>query len=70
MKTLFPALLLAATLFVSDAENKVYICTGPKSECYHKSSTCRGLSKCSGQVKQVTLKEAQQLHRRACKICY
>ena len=70
MKALFPALLLSISLFITGSNSKVYICTGPKSECYHKTSTCRGLSKCSGQMKQVTLKEAQQLHRRQCKVCY
>ena len=72
MRTLFPSLLLSLALAISSlgAEQKVYICTGPKSECYHKTKTCRGLNRCSGQVKQVSLQEAEKMGRRKCKVCY
>ncbi len=72
MKALFPALLLSLALAISSpaADQKVYICTGPKSVCYHKTKTCSGLNRCSGQVKQVSLREAQEMGRRKCKVCY
>ena len=49
----------------------VYICTGPNSECYHKINTCRGLNKCSTEIKKITKDDAvNKYKRRACKICY
>lgn len=48
----------------------VYICTGPKSKVYHKSSNCKGLNSCSREINKVTLDKAKSMNRRACKICY
>ena len=55
---------------VESSDTVVWICTGPKSECYHKHFGCRGLNSCSGEIKKVTISTAQQMHRRQCKICY
>ena len=51
-------------------ENGVFICKGPSSKVYHKSDRCKGLSKCSTQVFEITLAEAKKMGRRACKIEY
>lgn len=48
----------------------VYICTGPKAETFHKSKGCRGLNKCSGNIRMIPLSKAKEIGRRACKICY
>ena len=48
----------------------VYICTGPKAETYHKSKDCRGLNRCSGSIRAISLDKAKEMRRRACKICY
>lgn len=48
----------------------VYICTGKSATTYHKTNKCRGLSRCSGDIKQVTIDKAKSMNRRACKICY
>ncbi len=50
----------------------VYICTGPRSVCYHKYSTCRGLSRCSTEILSVSIQEAtnEKNHRRECHVCY
>ena len=48
----------------------VYVCTGPKAEVYHSRSNCKGLSRCSGTIKKMTLSEAIEKKRRACKLCY
>lgn len=53
-----------------DGETYVYICTGPKSERYHKTSECRGLERCSKDIKKVTLAYAEEKGRTPCKICY
>lgn len=55
---------------VNSANSVVYICTGPKAEVYHKSKDCRGLNRCSGSIKEISLAKAKEMGRRACKICY
>lgn len=72
MKKLFvtTVLLLATTLFTASGDTYVYICTGPQSKKYHKTENCRGLNKCSGSIKKITLDEAKQIGRTPCKICY
>ena len=52
-----------------DEQTYVYICTGPSSKVYHTSPKCNGLRNCSKDIKKVTLEQAQQMGRRACKIC-
>lgn len=67
MKHIIPLILV---LLVTSSSQKVFICTGPQSECYHKSSDCRGLKKCSKSIKSVSLAEAKKMHRRPCGYCY
>ncbi|WP_321479777.1 hypothetical protein [uncultured Bacteroides sp.] len=50
--------------------SSVYICTGPKSTVYHSNPKCRGLNRCSGEIKAISLADAKEMGRRACKICY
>ena len=69
------ALLLLLTLLVSQScdsigGSDVYICTGPQSKVYHKTSNCKGLRRCSRMIKKISLEEAKKLHRRECKLCY
>lgn len=45
----------------------VYICTGPKAKVYHATEDCRGLERCSGEVKAVPKASTR---RRPCRICY
>jgi hypothetical protein len=47
----------------------VYICTGPMSQCYHIDRNCYGLHSCSKQIQSVSLEEAQEMGRRACRFC-
>lgn len=62
-------LLIAGMTAQSDTVS-VYICTGSSSVCYHRTPDCKGLDKCGGKIKAITLEEAQNLGRRPCKICY
>ena len=48
----------------------VYICTGPKSKCYHKTKNCQGLDRCSKEVIKVTKAYAVSKDRTPCKWCY
>lgn len=54
--------------FNSEGDKTVYICTGPNAKVYHRTPNCKGLNKCSGSIKKVSLREVSR-SRRACKIC-
>ena len=73
MKHSFALLILglALTFCANDTkkEDKVWICTGSSSSCYHSTKSCRGLGNCKASIKEITLKEAQQMNRRPCKMC-
>lgn len=57
-------------LVLCNCASGVYICTGSYSERYHKSSHCRGLSHCSGDIENVSVEDARNLGRTPCEICY
>jgi len=63
-------LIISILVSFSLVESGVFICKGPSSKVFHKSDRCKGLSKCSTQVFEITLAEAKKLGRRACKIEY
>ena len=79
MKPLFPffltlALLCSfastpATTEIAASETAyVYICTGGSSTKYHKTSSCRGLNNCQGDIVKITKSDAENKYRRtACK---
>ena len=50
--------------------DEVWICTGRSSKCYHATQSCMGLSNCGGNIKEVSLEEAEDMGRRPCRICY
>ena len=62
-------LSLILAFFVSCISESVFICTGTTAEVYHKSDNCRGLNRCGGDVKRISLKKAEELHSRPCRIC-
>lgn len=47
----------------------VLICVSPTAHSYHIGQ-CRGLQKCTHEIKKVTLSEAQQMGRKPCGFCY
>lgn len=44
----------------------VYICTGPKATVYHSTPDCKGLGRCSTEVRKT---HRSNVKRRACRIC-
>ena len=58
-----------SVLIIGCSTEKVYICTGPQSEVYHRTEDCTGLSRCSGIKKSITVSKANEMGRRPCKIC-
>ncbi len=57
-------------LMCATPDTNVYICTGGSSVVYHKTKTCKGLTKCSKEIQSITIEKAKELGRRECKICY
>lgn len=49
--------------------DSVLICESSTAYAYHKSY-CSGLSRCKANVAKVPKTEAEDMGRRACKICY
>jgi hypothetical protein len=49
---------------------KVYICVSKTAVAYHNFKDCRGLQRCTHEIKTVTKEEAIERGYRACKICY
>jgi len=56
--------------YTVESISKVYICAGSKSKTFHRIKSCKGLSRCSGDIKQIDLNKAKKYGRRKCKICY
>ena len=73
MKTILMLLVFGTSNLLHTSvqeEVHVYICTGPNAYSYHSHRDCRGLNRCSEEVKLVTLEYAKEKNRRPCKICY
>ena len=69
MKTILFITLLFTFSFANypiQKEAQVYICKGKGSKRYHYTKTCRGLSRCSTKVSEVTLKKAKEMRRTLC----
>lgn len=55
---------------IKNETSSVYICTGETSTKYHCDRDCKGLSRCSGEIEEVSEEEAEGMGRTPCKICY
>jgi hypothetical protein len=58
--------LLALILCFTSENNIVYVCDSSDTEVYHLEESCRGLKKCKGELKKITLDRAKSLKRRLC----
>lgn len=54
----------------SGYSDNVYICTGGSSRRYHCDPGCKGLSRCFGEIEEISEEEAEDMGRTPCKICY
>lgn len=62
---LFSAIVLLTT--TSFADRSVYICVSKSSYAYHYDRNCRGLSRCTHEVRMVTEEDAKNDYgRRLC----
>lgn len=48
----------------------VYICTGGQSRRYHSVEDCPGLRRCSREVREITVDEAEEAGRTPCRFCH
>lgn len=60
----------SSEIYNDEYDSNVYICTGETSTKYHSDPDCRGLSRCSGEIEEVSEEEAEDMGRTPCKICY
>lgn len=47
----------------------VYVCSGPQAKRYHSTRDCYGLSRCSGEIVETTVEEAEDNGRTPCRMC-
>lgn len=48
----------------------VYICTSGTSKRYHSDRYCSGLGRCTGEIDEVSVGDAEDMGRTPCHICY
>lgn len=64
---LITAAIVALACSSSDTDKEVYICISKSAEVYHFNKDCRGLNRCTHEVKKVSLSEAKEKYsRRLC----
>lgn len=54
----------------STDDNVVYVCTGPKAKRYHRNPDCIGLSKCSSDIQEMDVSEAEAHGKTPCHKCF
>lgn len=47
----------------------VYVCTGSGAKRYHSVDNCKGLSKCSHSIVEMTIEEAEADGKTPCRLC-
>lgn len=50
--------------------DSVYICVSKTGHKYHSDRDCRGLARCTHEIRKVSKDEAIRMGYSACKICY
>jgi 5-bromo-4-chloroindolyl phosphate hydrolysis protein len=66
MKTLFLLITLLAHIKTAPKAS-VYICDSPTAKKYHLKNDCRGLSRCTHRIIEITLEEAKKRKFELCK---
>jgi 5-bromo-4-chloroindolyl phosphate hydrolysis protein len=66
MKTFFLLIALSAHCQIAPKDN-VYICDSPTAKKYHLRNDCKGLSRCTHRIIEVTLEEAKKRKFELCK---
>ena len=73
LKAFLPLLLIPLLSLNSGwtmrGETKVWIVESTSSKCYHLDKDCRTLKVAKHPIKCITLQEAKNMGKRACKVC-
>lgn len=68
MKTMVFYVLFLSLLSFRD-NNHVFICNSLNAKAYHKNDDCKGLEKCTHEIKEITIDEALNKKLKPCKVC-
>ena len=55
---------------IKAAPDSVYICVSTTGHKYHNDRECRGLAKCTHEIRKVSKVQAIKMGYTPCKICY
>lgn len=77
---LIPIITLSLTLSLCACNKKkqekveanpycVFVCSGRNAKRYHSVSDCKGLSKCGGYVREMSINEAEHYGKTPCRMC-
>jgi hypothetical protein len=66
MKILFLLIALSAHMQTMPKDS-VYICDSPSAKKYHLKNDCRGLSRCTHRIIEITLEDAKKRKFELCK---
>ncbi len=47
----------------------VFVCTGNSAKRYHSVKDCMGLSRCSEEILEMTIEEAEENDKSPCRLC-
>ncbi|MDB5154962.1 MAG: hypothetical protein JWR54_3713 [Mucilaginibacter sp.] len=50
--------------------DSVYVCVSKTGHKYHSDRDCRGLARCTHEIRKVSTEQAIKMGYSACKICY
>jgi hypothetical protein len=52
------------------ADTSVFICVSPNAYAFHSSKNCRGIQRCTHEIKSTSKIDATKLGYKPCRICY
>jgi hypothetical protein len=55
---------------LSTKADEVYICVSKTGHKYHSDRDCRGLARCTHEIRKISKDQAIKMGYSACKICY
>jgi hypothetical protein len=66
----FIALVSIVVLCAFTPSTDVYVCVSTTSVAYHSNKSCTGLSRCTHEIKAMSVDDAVKMGKRPCHICY
>lgn len=66
MKTFLLAISVYTFSLAPSQSTAVYICVSPTGKKYHYSKNCRGLQRCTHEIRKTTVDDAKKLNYTVC----